>query len=372
MAGTARRRLIAAAAALTGALTLTGGLSLVARGATAPTGGWGTFVQVATKDLADAATRQAVAQSYSTVVLRGALTPALVTDLRQRRDGIVLLAYEKAAGLSAGDLRTLGQQHADWIARDSQGAAIHPRGIPDTTLADLTNPAFRGWQARQMATEVQTGVDGAFIDTLGAYFPSDFYTARPIVAGAPVTDAAWRDGSVNLISRVKALTGKPVIANGFGLGSGQAYYRVKADADRLITAADGVQIEGFTRWGGARADDYRKRAQWDLDLSVLESLGARGKTVLAYTKVDVNAGPAQLAALRDYALGSFLLAFAPGKASFGFDDGKRIPSLGSDPPWARSLGAPTGSRSRLDSRGWQRPFGAKTLMMTPGAAPAVN
>jgi hypothetical protein len=362
--------LLAAMAALVGAVTLAATQSLVAHGA--PSGGWGTFVQVATKDLDAGAVRQSVAQAYSTVVLRGPITSSLVTDLHQRRSGIVLLAYDKAAGLNAADVQALTRAHPDWIAHAANGAVIHPRNIPDTTLADLTNPDFRAWQAQQIAAEVRAGADGTFVDTLGAYFPSDFYTARPVVNGAAVTDAAWRDGSVDLIRKVKSLTGKPLVANGFGLGSGQAYYAAAASADLLIAAADGVQIEGFTRWGGAAVGFFRTKAQWDQDLAFLELLGARGKTVLAYTKVAAGASAAQLTSLRDYALGSFLVAFAPGKASFGFDDGKRIPTVVSDPAWARALGAPTGLRSRVDSRGWQRPFGASTLTVLRAAAPSVT
>lgn len=372
MAGTARRW-AAAAVAVIGAVTLASGQSLVAHGVTAPptAPSWGTFVQVATKDLSDGAARQAVTQAYSTVILRGAITSALTNDLRQRRAGIVLLAYDKAAGLSASDVQALSATHPEWIAHTAKGELIHPRNIADTTLADLTNPDFRAWQAAQFAAEVRAGADGAFIDTLGAYFPPDFYTGRPVVNGAPVTDAAWRDGSVDLINRVKALTAKQVIANGFGLGSGQAYYAAAADADKLIAAADGVQIEGFTRWGGAPVAQARKVPAWNQDLAFLELLGARGKTALAYTKVDPTATAAQLAALRDYALGSFLVAFVPGRASFGFDDGKRIPTASSTADWATGLGAPTGSRSRVNG-GWQRAFGSKTLTQIFASSPTVS
>ena len=372
MVGTARRW-FAVAVAVVGAVTLVAGQSLVAHGAVTPasTPTWGTFVQVATKDLADASARQAVSQAYSTVILRGAITSALANDLHQRRAGIVLLAYDKAAGLSDAEVQAVSANHPEWIARTAKGAVIHPRNIKDTTLADLTNADFRAWQASQIADEVRSGTDGAFIDTLGAYFPPDFYTGRPAANGNAVTDAAWRDGSVDLINRVKALTGKQVIANGFGLGSGQAYYAAPADADKLIAAADGVQIEGFTRWGGAPVAQARKAPAWNEDLAFLELLGARNKTALAYTKVDPSATPAQLNALRDYALGSFLVAFAPGRASFGFDDGKRIPATASTADWATGLSSPTGLRSRING-GWQRAFGSKTLTQVFANAPAVS
>jgi hypothetical protein len=298
------------------------------------------------------------------------LSKGLFTDLHQRRSGITLLAYEKAAGLSQADVRTLATDHPDWIAKDSAGNAIHPRGIADVTLADLTNPAYRAWQAGQIAAEVAMGADGAFIDTLGAYFPAGFYNARPVIGGAAVTDAAWRDGSVDLIRRVKTATGKTVIANGFGLGSGQAYFENRAAADALVAAADGVQIEGFTRWGDGGANQFRKPGPWTQDIAFLESLGARAKLAFAYTKV--NRGNGDLNALRDYALGTFLLGFTSGRASFGFDDGRRIPSIASTAPWAENLGSPSAARAAAGPNAWSRPFANGTLTVKVATAPTVS
>ena len=244
-----------------------------ARGAPAPAPAFGTFVHVATNDLGTASARQAVADAYSIVILRGQLSSSIFADLRQRRPGIVLLAYEKSAGLNASDVSTIAANHPEWIARDASGAAIHPRNIPGTSLGDLTNAGFRAYQASRIAAEVRMGADGAFLDTLGTYFPPDFYTGRPTVAGRLVTDRAWRDGSVDLVRRVKAATDGTVIVNAFGLGTGNAYARSPADADVLIAAADGVQIEGFTRWGDAPAGQVRRTNQWDQDLALVELLG---------------------------------------------------------------------------------------------------
>jgi len=363
------RRIAAIALALAGAVGSISIVSNTARGAGPPS--WSTFAHIATADLSTAAARQSVADAYGAVILRGQLSSSLFADLRNRRAGITLLAYEKAAGLSAADVRAVEQSNPSWIARDSGGNAIHPRNIPDTTLGDLTNADFRAWQARKMADEVSLGADGAFVDTLGAYFPVEFYTARPVVNGAPVGDRAWRDASADLLRRVKKATGKMVIANGFGLGTGAAYYKAPGDADVLIAQADGVQIEGFTRWGDAGVSQARKPAQWNQDLAFLESLGARGKVAFAYTKVNTKASAAQLAALRDYALGSFLIAHARG-AFFGFDDGKRIPVVASDGPWARGLGAAAGARSRVDANTWTRPFESGRLTPKVASAPVVN
>jgi hypothetical protein len=343
-----------------------------ARGVTAAASNWGTFAHLATGDLGATADRQAVAQRYDVIALRGNLTSDILSDLHARRSGIVLLAYEKAAGLNNAEVDALTRDHPDWIAHDRNGDVIHPQSVADTTLGDLTNADFRVWQASKMADEVRLGADGAFIDTLGAYFPDNFYSNRPYVGGVAITDAAWRDGSVDLITKVKLATGRMVIANGFGLGTGAAYASAAADADRLIGAADGVQIESFTRSGNAAADQYITADKWDQDLAFLELLGARGKIALAYTKVKTAASPAQLTALRDYGVGSFLLAFAPGRSYYGFDDGAPIPSVASDVAWARGLGSPTGARTRSGTDGWSRPFQGGTLSVRVANPPVVS
>ncbi len=372
MAGTARRRLTAGAVALLGAVAAVTGNSMVADGATNPATGWGTFAHIATNDLGTDAAKQTVTKNYNLLALRGGLTTSLFAELHQLRPGITLLAYEKAAGLSAADVKTITATNPEWIAKDRSGKTIHPKNIPDTTLADLTNPAFRAWQAAQMAAEVARGADGAFIDTLGVYFPTEFYTAKPYVKGAAVTDATWRDGSVDLVKRLKVATGKMVIANGFGLASGQSYSKAPASSDMLIAAADGVQIENFTRAGDQPATTFRKAAQWEQDMTFLELLGARGKTVLAYTKVNSGGTTATLTTLRDYGLGTFLAGFAPGKAYFGFDDGRRIPAMVSDPTWATGLKAATAARKKAGTNTWTRQFGSGKLTLKVASAPVVS
>jgi hypothetical protein len=369
------RRTIVVLAAL--ALAATALVRLVgASGVTASSSIFGTFAHVATGDISTDAAKNAVTSRYDMLALRGTLSQSLLTDLHARRAGITLLAYEKAAGLSNGDVtEILNANHPEWIAKDGSGNRIHPQNISDVTLGDLTNAGFQQWQAGKFATEVGMGADGAFVDTLGAYFPDDFYSSHPVVYGTttPITNAAWRDGSVALLQRIKAAIGvKTVIANGFGLASGNAYFPVAADADLLINAADGVQIENFTRAGNAPADQYVSAARWDQDIAFLDLLGSRNKIALAYTKVKVTATTTQLTTLRDYALGSFLLGFKPGSSYVGFDDGTAIPAVTSDAPWARDLKSPLAARTRSATDEWSRSFQGGGLKLKAGGAPVVT
>ena len=124
--------------------------------------------------------------------------------------------------------------------------------------------------------------------------------------------------------------------------------------------------------GSAAPDQYISAAKWDQDLAFLESLGARNKLAFAYTKVKAGATAAQLASLRDYGLGSFLLAFAPGRSYFGLDDGNAIPTVASDASWARNLGSPVAARERVGTDGWARQFQNGRLTVRVASPPTVG
>ena len=76
---------------------------------------------------------------------------------------------------------------------------------------------------------------------------------------------------------MKAATGKPVVANGFGLQNGKNYADHKADADQLIAAADGIQIEQFVRNGNLGVDKYKPAERWREDVAFLGDVGKLGK-----------------------------------------------------------------------------------------------
>src|SRR4051794_39426270 len=77
--------------------------SVGARGATARAATWGTFAHIAANDLSNDAERAAATSAYDVIAIRGNFTGTMVDDLHSRRPGIVLLAYEKAAGLNQNE-----------------------------------------------------------------------------------------------------------------------------------------------------------------------------------------------------------------------------------------------------------------------------
>lgn len=301
-----------------------------------------TFAKVNSNELESAEIRQRLAEQYSLVVIRGTLNADHISDLRQRRSSMTILAYEQGAGLSHREVAELEASNPEWIARDGNGNYITPKNFVRVTLADLTDPGYRSWKAERVAAEVAL-TDGAYLDTLAAFFPDGFYTARPHENGAPITDMAWRDGSADLIRLVQERTARSVVVNGFGLGSGTAYLDHRADADVLVNQADGVHIENFTRRGEDPVDLYDGELSWLNDIDFLRLLGQRGKIALAYTEVNVPATEQQLEQWRDYGLGTFLLGFEPRRAHYGFQD-HGTPALTSQAAWAVDLGSPRGPR----------------------------
>ncbi len=361
-----RTRLTSLAAALVGMFLATGVLHVAAgaRQAAAASIVVRSFVHVGSAALDSAAARDRVATNYEAVIIRGRVTAELIRDLKQRNSSLQVYIYEQSAALNSTEVSTLEAAHAGWLARSQSGRLIHPVTIPHMTLGDITKAGFRTWKASIIAKRVALGADGTFLDTLAAVFPEGFYTEHPYINGAPVTDAAWRNGGAALIDEVQAATGKVVIANGRGLASGGGYQKNPEASDVLINAADGVQLEVFTRQLHTPINQYASESRWAQDVEYLNLLGTRGKISLAYTKVGVAATDAQITAVRDYALGTYLMGFVPGKAYFGFsDNGLDVPRTPSSASWSRSLGAPTGAGTETGVR--TRTFEAGVLAVNP-------
>ncbi|MFN2489123.1 MAG: hypothetical protein ABR529_05195 [Actinomycetota bacterium] len=236
---------------------------------TSSSSGVKSYVFVNSKELAT------VAPSTSVAIVKGRLPSK---DFRQTNEMTSFLTslvnYEQSAALN--DTEAAFAESMGYLAKTCSGDVIHPRNIPQVTLMNLANPEAVAWRAAMVSDETATGYDQTYLDTLGAFYPDSFYTGHPCVDGVPVTNTQWRDGSVALISAVRDLTGKPVIANGRALGASGGYFKNQADADMLITAADGIQIEQF-----ARSTTPERLAQ---DVAYLQVLAAKGKTAYAKCK----------------------------------------------------------------------------------------
>jgi hypothetical protein len=153
-----------------------------------------------------------------------------------------------------------------WLAHTCDGREIQPDNISKVVLMDATIPAAVQWRTDIFAEQtVSGGFDASLIDTLRAVFPQDHYDGVP----CNLNEAAWVDASVATVDQLQTKTGLPVFANGRGLGNAKWYFSAKANADRIINAADGIQIEQFARNDPAA------------DAAYLKLLGSRGKYAFA-------------------------------------------------------------------------------------------
>jgi hypothetical protein len=179
--------------------------------------------------------------------------------------GVGAINYEQSFALNDKEAAVARQN--GWLAHTCSGEEIRPKRISSMTLMDPTNPDARAWRADTIAAETMSHpYVGTFMDTLRAYNPSGFYTGDP----CDITDQLWLDASVDMVNRVKAATGRLVIANGACMGTGAKYYASNQAADPIIAAADAVQIEHFAR------------GKPDQDVRFANDLASRAKLTFAH------------------------------------------------------------------------------------------
>lgn len=178
--------------------------------------------------------------------------------------------YEQAFALN--DSEASYARSRGWLAKTCSGQEISPANIPSVTLLDARIPAALEWRAGMIAAEtLQKNRHGTYLDTLRSYWPDSFYDGTP----CNNSHEAWNRASVNLVQAVKAKTGgRFVIANGAGLGSGKAYFGNQVAADKIINAAQGIQIE---QW-------MRNTKNADLDKRFMQTMIGKGKMVFAKCK----------------------------------------------------------------------------------------
>jgi hypothetical protein len=308
-------------------------ISLIAATVLSP---FGLYHHVPATDLDKPAAREEL-KSFSLVTVRGDSGTAGggVGEFLTNRGNTAVYLYRRGTAVSDDEAAALARDHPDWIAHDRAGRVVTSNA--GGQVIDVTNPAVRDWLVGGVARDAKAGnYDGVYLDVLGAFFSSRFYSARPVIGAADLEDTAWRDASVALIKAVKQATGKPVIANGFGLQNGKNYADHKADADQLIAAADGIQIEQFVRNGNMPLNKYKAPARWREDVAFLRDVGRQGKMVLADTRVRATNDRTAMDAQRDYALASFLVG-AEGSARFRFAEGALTGTV--DPAMADTISA---------------------------------
>ena len=148
-----------------------------------------------------------------------------------------------------------------------------------------------------------------------------------------------------------------------GLNTGTKYFGGPR-AVRLLDALDGAEAEAFVRGSGDGVRSHRSTSAWKSDVDMIVDAEARGKPVLAKTKVWVTATAAERSVWRTYAFGTFLLGTS-GRSSFAFN------GRGPGKPEARTtlestdLGTPTGHYVEVGGV-YLRTWSKGTVYVNPG------
>ena len=284
-----------------------------------------------------------------------------VPAMKQANPALRLFVYMNGAFAQAGQKDAFP---ADWYLRDASGNKVQNNwGIW------LMNPSNAGWvdnRVQECASALaHSGYDGCFIDNLG---PGAIWA--PSLSGDPInpatgkvwTEKEWMSATSVIASRVRqAQSPRPVIVN--GLGAGFSYFSEWAPTSQLLDVSDYGIAEMWIRPASQGITSHRSEASWKQDVDLLVDASARGKRVLATTKVWVDGTQAQKDAWHEYALASFLLA-DDGSHHFTFSYGRSEDPTAGHPWWSIDLGDPTDGYAKIDGV-YQRDFTAGKVLVNP-------
>jgi hypothetical protein len=261
------------------------------------------------------------------------------------------------------------QYPESWYARDRAGNKIMAKGFSTW----LMNPRSAGWIGEVTALCQYrlgySGYDGCFLDVLGTSGLNDTsVTSLPIdpTTGVEWTKKNWMDATSTIGASVRAaIAPRPVMAN--GLGFGVPYFDPAAPRERLLDGVTTAMSEVFVREPSAPVNFYRNEVTWKKDVDMVADAVGRGSRIVVTTKVWSTASAAQIDAWHRYALATFLLGYAPGKAFFTFrsDHLHSTPS----PYWNVDIGVPTAPYAKVGGV-YRRAFSNGLVLVNPTTASA--
>jgi hypothetical protein len=311
----------------------------------------------------------AAAADYDLILATKKSYPPYVAAMRQAKPGLQLVAYLNGTYAQSDE----GSAYPEaWYARDANGGKVRSKHFGNY-LMDVTNQGWIQSRTQTCADYVaQSGYDGCYLDMLGnATVGAGYDTTIPI---NPVTRKAWtRPQWIGATSKLAAAV-KTALPNllvvGNGLTNGNQYFDpASGPTSLLLDGIAGANAQGFIRSESDSVTTFRTAKVWKHDVDMLADAGARGRSVLAMTKVGTAATPAQLQQVHRYALASFLLGtngaqyfyFSPN----GNDDGVDAPDTPDDHV---NPGMPLGPYTAQANGAYVRPFSAGYAAVNPGTA----
>ncbi len=139
---------------------------------------------------------------------------------------------------------------------------------------------------------------------------------------------------------------------GNGLGSGQRFFDTGSEV--LLNNEDGAICEGFIRIDTAPIGLVPSETDWKMNVDMLVLAGSKGKRVITITKTWTRATPAQIDAMHEFTLASFLPG-NDGRSSYSFLATPASLSITPDPWSGFPIGVPIGTYAKINGV-YQRSF----------------
>jgi len=230
-------------------------------------------------------------------------------QLHSWNPSLITLAYNLGPYLQKGSqtYNQVLQAHPTWFAHGSHGQLINLPMFPQNYLMDVGNPAYRAWQAQQVAASIAgDGFNGVMIDSIGVDVLGHYASSPPVdpSTGGVYTTNTWLEDEVQLLDGDKtALHGGYLAFN--GLVSGPQY---ALNSHILATStADAGIAELFLRQPTYPVNDFPSTSVVQQTLEMMTDMGSQGKTFLAWSKVWVSASSADISRLEAFVLSVYLL-----------------------------------------------------------------
>ena len=301
------------------------------------------------------------ARNFDIIVAHMATYKPWVAQMKQANPSLELDVYVNGTFSST---KSSTQYPESWYARDRNGNKIMAKGF-NTWLMDPRNAAWVGEVTNVCRYRLTySGYDGCFLDVLGTSgLNPTSVTSLPVDprTGETWTKKDWMDATSALGASVRAaIAPRPIAAN--GLGFGVPYFDPAAPRERLLDGVPTAMSEVFVREPRGAVGTYRNEVTWKKDVDMVADAVARGSRIVVTTKVWATATDAQIDAWHRYALATFLLGYAPGRAFFTFrsDHLHSTPS----PYWDVNIGTPSGAYTKSGSV-YKRVFSNGLVLVNP-------
>jgi hypothetical protein len=307
------------------------------------------------------------ARNQDVIVATKATFKPHVAKMKAVNPDLKILVYLNGALVPKEDVNPAWPE--SWFAHNASGGRVM-----NTKFGNyLMNVAGAGWIEyvnKTCAEYIAYGnYDGCLLDALGpAPLVKGWLNSMPV---NPDTGQLWTKydyigANANIVRTTKERVGsKLVIPN--GVTWGRDYFSPNVRTDRLVMAGDGGFVELFMRAQNVGVNDFRKEAEWKMDVDMLADAEARGKTIFTTTKVWVNATQTQKDQWHRYALASFLLgsggASVPQGGSY-FTFLYDHDALKTHSWWQHDLGTPLGSYTKTGGI-YQRNFTGGHVLVNP-------